>query len=268
MLHENPLMADIDVNHWRNMQELLLQSAKAKRRIILIHENGELLKFVHSQREEIIKNIERVDNPAAVAEKVYRANSDKADFVVVLERRAVERFFANVQDTWNANEDLDVYVHRMFDILDEYEDGIVTYPGKARNNLGLQWRLGASYEDVSAAVSKFIPANSTVVLGVFSGDALWASLILGFDGDKRVVNITTADPTELAATGDWKTQAKELINWSDRKFKACSVGLFMDLASAKAFLNSQDKLAALRETAEKGKLLAAPLSKPLAALLR
>jgi hypothetical protein len=267
MLHENPLMADIDVNHWRNMQELLLESAKAKRRIILIHENGELLKFVHSQREEIVKNVERVDNAAAVAEKVYRANLDKADFVVVLERRAVERFFANVQDTWNANEDLDVYVHRMFDILDEYEDGIVTYPGKARTNLGLQWRLGASYEDVSAAIGKFIPANSTVVLGVFTGDTLWSSLVLGFDGDKRIKNITTADPTELTSTGDWKVKAKELVNWANQKFTVCSIGLFMDQVSAKTFLHSQDKLAALRGIAERGKLIADPLSKPLAALL-
>src|SRR5579862_3639364 len=98
MLHENPLMADIDVDHWRNLQELILESAKEKRRIILIHENGTLLKFVHSERLNIVCNVDCVTQPHEVAEKVYRANADKADFVVVLERRAVERFFKQVQD--------------------------------------------------------------------------------------------------------------------------------------------------------------------------
>src|SRR5580704_13593382 len=122
MLHENPLMSDIDVDHWRNLQDLILDSAKEKRRIILIHENGELLKFVHSDRIEIRKNIDRVTDPLTDAEKVFRANSDKADFVMVLERKAVDRFFAEVQDTWNADEDLDVYVHRMFATLDRYPE--------------------------------------------------------------------------------------------------------------------------------------------------
>jgi hypothetical protein len=268
MLHENPLMADIDVDHWRNLQELLLESGKAKRRIILIHENGELLKFVHSQRQEIVRNVARVDDPPAVAEKVYRANSDKTDFVVALERRTVERFFAQVQDTWSADEDLDVYVHRMFDVLDEYDDGIVTYPGKASTNLGLQWRLGASYEDVLAAVKKFVPADTTVVFGVFTGDTLWACLVLGFDGDKRIVNITTADPTELTSTGNWQDKAKEVVSWANKKFTECSIGLFTDLDSAKDFLRCEDKLAALKRITEKGKLLAEPLPQPLAKLLK
>ena len=40
MLHENPLMLDIDVDHWRNLQALLLDSAKERRRIVVIHEDG------------------------------------------------------------------------------------------------------------------------------------------------------------------------------------------------------------------------------------
>ncbi len=46
MLHENPQMLDIDVDHWRNLQDLFLESAKEKRRIIVIHEAGEVLKLV------------------------------------------------------------------------------------------------------------------------------------------------------------------------------------------------------------------------------
>jgi hypothetical protein len=264
MLQAYVQMIDIDVDHWRNLQALLLESAKEKRRIILIHENGELLKFVHSQRADIVRNVDRVDNPQKVAEKVYRANDGKTDFVVVLERQAVDRFFGQVQDTWKADEDLDEYVHRMYATLDEYSEGIVTYPGPARTMLGLQWRVGASYEDIKAAVERFVKPNTTVVFGVFADNALWASLILGFDADRRVSLITTADPSELTTRGESETIAKELVAWVNRKFSPCTLALFMDLDGAKALLSSKDKLATLRDLARKGNLVANPLPEPLA----
>lgn len=267
MLHENPLMADIDVDHWRNMQELLLESSKEKRRILLIHENGELLKFMHSAREEIVRNVDRVDNPVEVAKKVYDANPGKADFVQVLERRAVENYVGRFQDTWRADEDLDVYVNRMFKMMDEYSDGIVTYPGSARTNLGLQWRVGATHEQVKSFVDTFIPANTTVLIGVFEGDFLWASLVLGFDKDKKVDNITTVDPTEIKGAGTWQENAREVVAWSDGKFTPCSLGLFLDRDSAKAFFASSDKLGALKAAAQKGTLLVDPIPASLKDIL-
>jgi hypothetical protein len=266
MLHANPWMADTNVDHWRNLQALLLESAKEKRRIILIHENGELLKFVHTQHAEIIRNVDRVDNPHEVAKKVFLDNPGKADFVAVFERRAFDRYFGQVQDTWKPNEDLDEYVHRTYAMMDEYPDGIVTYPGPARTRLGLQWRVGASYEEVNAAVHRFIAANTTAIFGIFEGDALWATLVLGFDGDMRAKVVTTADPTEINL-GTWQETAKELVAWTNRKFPPCSLGLFMDLDGAMAVLASQDKLAALSNIAKRGKLLIDPVPGPLAKLL-
>lgn len=258
MLHENPLMADIDVNHWRNLQTLLLESAKTKRRIILIHENGKVLKFVHSQRAQIVRNIDRVDQPRVVAEKVYKANSDVADFVAVFERRAFDRYFGQVQDTWRSDEDLDVYVHRMYAMLDEYPEGIVTYPGSARTTLGLQWRLGASYEEIKAVI-EHIPAPSTAVLGVFDGDALWATLVLGFDAERRAKVVTTVDPSELPPATTRKDIAKNVVAWTNRKYPRCSLGLFMGLDSARGFLAAADKTKAMREIASRNDLIADPV---------
>jgi hypothetical protein len=266
MLHAYPWMADINVDHWRNLQSLILESAKEKRRIVLIHEDGEILKFVHTQRAEIVRNVDRVDNPHQVAEKVYHANAGKADFVAVFERRAFDRYFAQFQDTWKADEDLDEFVHRTYALMDEYPDGIVTYPGPARTMLGLQWRVGASYEDVQAAVHRFVPADSTVIFGIFEGDVLWATLVLGFDADKRARVVTTADPTEIPS-GGWQTTAKELVKWVNRKYPPCSLGMFMDLNGARAMLANKDKLAALSDIAAKGKLLVDPVPESLAKLL-
>ncbi len=267
MLHAYPWMADIDVNHWRNLQYLILDSAKQKRRIILIHENGELLKFVHSQRAEIVRTVSRVDDPRAVAEQVYRDNPGKADFVAVFERRAADRYFAQFQDTWQADEDLDAFVHRQYALMDEYPDGIVTYPGPARTQLGMQWRVGASYEQVLAAASRFVPPSSTVIFGIFEGDSLWATLVLGFDADRRAQVVTTVDPMEHEWIGPWKDQAKAAVAWVNHKHGPCSIGLFTDLAGAKALLAQTDKLAVFKSLSAAGRLVADPVPADLAAWL-
>ncbi len=195
MLHENPLMVDADVDHWRNLQTLLLESAKGKRRIIVIHEAGQILKFVHSQGAEISRPVVRIDDPHAAAKAIYEANPGACDLVAVFERRGFDRYFAAFQDTWRSDEDLDVYVQRTYALMDDYPDAIVTYPGRARDTLGLQWHLGTTYEASTAAVRTYIDPGTSVVFGVFDGDALWATLVLRFDADHRADVVTTVDPT-------------------------------------------------------------------------
>ncbi|NMC79577.1 MAG: hypothetical protein GYA59_09475 [Chloroflexi bacterium] len=267
MLYEKPLMEDIDVDHWRNMQSLLLESAKGKRRIIAIHENGKIVKFVHSDRVEIQKVTDRVDNPAVFARQVYEANPGKADFVMVLERHAVDQYFAEVQDSWKAEEDLDEYVHRMFARLDDYPDGIVTYPQKARETLGLQWRFGAAYEDVKAVVENLLPVESSLILGIFNNGKLWGTLVLVIDENKRIADITTADPTELTGPSSWEDASKELVQWVNRKFLPCSLGLFTDLEGARTFIAEKDKLGALRKLRGERRLLVEPAPEVLKKML-
>lgn len=259
MLHENALMLDIDVNHWRNLQTLLLDSAKERRRIVIIHEGGEILKFVHSQREPIVKSVTRVDDPHAAAEQVYADNAGKVDFVAVFERSALNEYFGRFQATWKPDEDLDEFVHRTYALLDAYPEGIVTYPGQARNVLGLQWRIGATHEQITDAVRKFVPPGSTVVFGIFDGGELWATLVLGFDADLRANVVTTVDPSQLAAKQGAANIAEEVVSWVERRYPPCSVGLFTTLEHAQAFLEREDKLACLRELAERGELIANPV---------
>jgi hypothetical protein len=259
MLHENPFMSDIDVDHWRNLQDLVLDSAKEKRRIIIIHESGRILKFVHSQRDAVVRNVERIDQPEADARAVYEANRSNTDFVMVLERRAVERFFAAIQDTWNSDEDLDEYVHRMYSMLEQYPEGIVAWPGPARTRLGLQWRIGSSYEEVKAALRRFVPSNSTAVIGIFHRNVLWASLVLSFDQDRRITVVTTADPGDLNLDADSHSVARNVVAWANERFAKCALGLFVDLDGARLVLSRPDKLAAIKEFIDAGKLVADPI---------
>lgn len=266
MLHENPSMVDTDVDHWRNLQALLLDSAKEKRRIIIIHEHGEILKFVHTQGLELVKSVVRIDNPHEAAKRVFLDNPGKADFVAVFERSAFDEYFGKCQGSWDPSEDLDVYVNRMYATMDEYPDGLVTHPGPARSRLGLQWRFGASYEAVLSAAKRFIPAKTTAVFGVFSGDNLWASLVLSFDDAGKARVVTTVDPSELKGA-TWKETAKEMVSWCNKKYEPCSLGFFLDLDGATALLASSDKLSALAVVAKRGRLLVSPASKALLKVL-
>jgi hypothetical protein len=263
MLHENPLMVDIDVDHWRNLQSLLLDSAKERRRIVVIHEDGEVLKLVHSQREPITGTVSRVDDPHAVAAQLYRDNEDGVDFVAVFERRAFDEYFARFQASWKPDEDLDEFVHRTFALLDEYPDGMVTYPERARHTLGLQWRLGAPYEEVKAAIERVVAPDSSVVLGIFDGDALWATLVLAFDGDLRANVVTTVDTSQLAARGGREAIAGEVVEWVSGRYGTCSLALFTSLENARGFLAATEKTRFLQELDARGELLTGPVPEAL-----
>jgi hypothetical protein len=256
MLHENPLMADANVDHWRNLQSLLLESAKGKRRIIVIHEDGQILKFVHSQKARIVKPVDRIDDPHAAAKAIYDANPGACDFVAVFERRGFDSYFAAFQDTWRSDEDLDVYVQRTYAMMDQYPDAIVTYPGRARDTLGLQWRFGTTYEAGTQAVRTHIDPGTSVVFGVFDGDALWATLVLRFDADHRADVVTTVDPSRMTLAGDRDAIAAEVVSWVETTYGRCSLGLFTDVEGARAFLATADKGAALARLAARGALIA------------
>ena len=159
MLHAHPDMSRMDTDQWRSLQTLVTVSAKARPRIVVIHENGTLLKLRHSDGRPVQGSVpalgSTIADPGALARDLYAANESTTDFVVVLERGAVERYYAAQQGSWEIDEDLDVFVHRGNVALDEQGDGITTHPGPPSTQLGLQFRSGAPYDDVIAAVARF-----------------------------------------------------------------------------------------------------------------
>ncbi|MGH3195288.1 MAG: hypothetical protein ACRDNT_05020 [Streptosporangiaceae bacterium] len=267
MLHKDVLMQDIDVAQWRNAQELLLESAKERRRIVVLHDAGTVRKVVHSQGETVRSRPGRVDDPTAIARALYEANSDSVDFVAVFERAAFDAYFAAVQDSWEIDEELDSFVQRTYALLDEFPAGMVTFPGKARSTLGLQWRLGASRDDVARAVANFAEGGSTVVFGVFDKGALWASLVLTFDEAGSIVSVTTADPSEVELAGDPAAVAAAVVEWVCAKHGPCSLGLFLEKAAAEILLAAEDKAAALRDASGNGTLILTPVPPAFATAL-
>lgn len=236
MIDKDIAMLDIDVDQWRNAQALLLRSAKACRRLVVIHEDGRVLKFRHTHETPVRGTVAAVGDPHGLARDLYQANKDVVDFVVVLERRAVDRYFAQVQNGWTIDDDIDDFVHKTYAALDSYADGIVTYPGPARETLGLQWRLGASHEQVTMAVKTLVAPGSSVILGVESRGELWTSLILDFDDNHQLVSVTTADPSRIDLHGTPTELVERLLTWVEQAGKQVSIALLLDHRAAQDLL--------------------------------
>ncbi|WP_316858617.1 hypothetical protein [uncultured Cohaesibacter sp.] len=267
MLQAYVEMIDIEVSHWRNLQALMLDSAKGKNKIIILHDKGVIEKFAHNDGRDINRPISQISNAKEDARAVYEANKDCVDFVMILERSASDDYFRRIQDAWTVNDDIDEYVNRAFRLMGEYDQDIVTYPGPAKEQLGLQWRLGASYDAIKGAVESFVPAESTVVIGICEEESLWASLILRFDKDKRIDIITSVDLMDRSFEGSRDQIAKDMLEWAAKKYDPISLGLFTDLASAREFLQSTNKVPALLELVQQKKLSVNPATPALSGLI-
>ncbi|WP_319566884.1 hypothetical protein [Cohaesibacter marisflavi] len=266
MLQAYVEMIDIEVSHWRNLQALMLDSAKGKNKIIILHDKGEIEKFAHSDGRAINRPITKISNAQQDAKTVYEANKDSVEFVMILERSASDEYFKRIQDAWTVNDDIDEYVNRAFRLMGEFGEDIVTYPSPANEQLGLQWRLGASYDAIKASVERFVPAESTVVIGICEEESLWASLILSFDKDKRISIITSVDLMDREFGGSKEQIAKDMLEWAGKKYPPISLGLFTDLSSARTFLKSKDKVPALLDLLHQGKVIINPATSELSRL--
>ncbi len=243
MLHGNVLMADLDVDQWRNAQDLVLKSAKEAKRLVVMLEDGEVVKCRHTTGRAVNQAPTRVEDLNVAARSLYEANKEDTDFVLVMERDAADEYFARYQDAWSADEDLDEYVRRTYASLDDFADRIVTYPTPARETLGLQWRIGATFEELEGAVRSLVDPGSTVVLAVHDGEKLWTSLILSFDADLKVISIGTADPSLVDIHGPRAEVVERLVRFADAR--EGNVGLVVEatLHAAKEFLAATDKKA-------------------------
>ena len=270
MLHAHPDMTRIDTDQWRSLQAVLTISAKARPRIVVVHENGTVLKVRHSEGRQVQGGVpalgSTIAEPRRLARDLYEANGDTTDFVVVFERGAVERYYATQQGSWEIDEDLDVFVHRGNAALDDQGDGIVTHPGTASTQLGLQFRCGAPYADVIAAVDRFVPAGTHVALGVFDDDRLGASLVLGFDDERALTHITTAQPSALVP-GDLTDVARQVTDWVRDQYGGCELGLFAQRSEVEELLDRGVSTGELSRLIADGKLVADPLPTELAAAL-
>lgn len=213
MLGKDVLMEDIDIDQWRNAQDLLLESSKEKKRIIVLHDNGVIRKCAHTDGLPVNAAPTTITDAPAQAKALYEANADAVDFVAIFERHAFDEYFSRIQNSWIADEPLDSFISRTYELLDQYPDTMVTYPGPAKRELGLQWNFGMSRNEGIVLADKWAQPESSVLLGVYDEGKLWASLVITFDQDMTITELTTVDAERVNIEGDMGEVTARAFDW-------------------------------------------------------
>jgi hypothetical protein len=192
MLDQRCLIEDLDLDQWKRLVDLGLHSRRA-RRYFVVHEGGKALRAYDSLEGEQALPVETVEDAQALADRLY---ADKkaagVEQVWVLDPPAFHTAMGAVQASLDPKEDMDAYLAREFQT--RYDaPGCAMAPKSGYILYGLPWGR------LTRFVEKMLPPSCTFVLGVFDGDALWASVLVQFQ-DKRIVGISTAaalDPEDL-----------------------------------------------------------------------
>ena len=241
MFGKDVLMEDIDIDQWRNAQDLLLESSKEKRRIIILHDNGVIRKCEHTDGLPVNEAPTEITDAPAQAKAVYEANKDDVDFVAIFERSAFDEYFSRMQQSWVANEPLDSFVHRTYALLDDYPTTMVTYPGPARNTLGLQYRFGVSRNEAIVLANRWLHPDSSLLLGVYDEGGIWASLVMSFDSELTIVELTTIDAERVDVHGDLGEVTARAMEWMIENHRPDAAALVWTREAFEKFREAKNK---------------------------
>ncbi len=245
MLHRNVHMLDINVDQWRAAQRLVLRSGKRTPRIVIIHDHGRVQKARFWDGRPVTDAPHTVRDVGALARRLYENHRDEVDFVMVIDRDSMDEYFARMQNSWSVTTDLDEFVSHTYALLDEYPTGIAVWPGTARSQLGMQWRIGATREEVLTWVRQRVEPDSWIVLGAHGVDRLEASLMLHFDGELELDSMTTADPERVDLFGERAAVLGRMIDsLRDQGGRVC-FALCAEMSVATQLLEAQDKRAVI-----------------------
>lgn len=83
---------------------------------------------------------------------------------------------------------------------------------------------------------RFVVPDSVAVFGVVSDRKLWASLVLRFDTDRKIVAITTARPGRFTA-GSQPRIAQQVLDQVSAEHGTVSIGLFVERSAAERLVH-------------------------------
>jgi len=268
MLDKNPLMIDLDIDQWSKLHNEFLLGVREKKRITLIHEKGKVLNISHSHNESINRPISIVVDPQRDAKELFEANKESTELVIILDRCSVETYYDEVQSAWTAEEDLDHYMYRMYSKLDCYYPGIVTYPGPASRQLGLQWLLPGKpgFLEVESLINNFVEKSTVVTMAVFEDSTkLWTSLILGFNEKKKISLITSVKQGLIEK--NWRNEYSKINSWVNDSYWKIGLAIYMSKETYQEISESKDCGYKFKQLCSDGTIIVDPSNNNLDTLI-
>lgn len=252
MLAENVMIVDIDPWQCRRFYELIRPVRESRGTVYVIHEQGKVLKAVHTRGIPV--KVERVEDPVKLARELYQ--SYLSDAVVIWEKGSLNKYFVEIQRTYREKQDFDDYLLEIFQLLhrESYSRDLVSYRGEEKGAGLYDFNLFRNF------ITTRVPDNSTLILGVFENNTVWCSWIVGVKGGK-IVLISTFDSliTEGLRIRNWRNDYKQVLNLVSKKFFSPWLGLFMDKDVFEELMRTEDKLSYLGRELASRKIIGEPL---------
>jgi hypothetical protein len=218
---------------WRRLSELAF--GNPPKRIFLIHEGGKPVQLWKDGQGALPLPhgfASGVPDAQAAADSLKAAHPD-VDEAWVIDPAPWGAALSKAQGRARYGMDLDAYA------LLEWQERLKA-PGHAVSpQSGLLWR-GMPVERVGRFVEKMLPESCAFVLGVFDGDALWASLIVEFEKGQAVGICTTdALPEEDVKDIIGRDQHPFFLNVVANTLRRPAFGWFVERVDFEAWMKAR-----------------------------
>jgi hypothetical protein len=192
LLAKECLIEDLDLDQWKRLAALAMHHWR-QRRLYVAHEGGRVVGAYDTEKGGQPLPCAQVDDAQALAERLLaERQADGVAAVWVLDQEAYHAAIGAAERGLDASIGVDAYLGQEW--LARFQAPGCGYAPKSDFLFyGLPW------ERLTRFTERMLPASCTFVLGVFDGDALWASCFAQIQ-DGRIVGLSTSaglDPDDV-----------------------------------------------------------------------
>jgi len=192
MLSQRCLIEDLDLVQWKRLTDLSLVHWRV-RRLFVVHEAGKVVRCLDTIKGDLPLPAERADDAQALADRLLAERKDDGmQMVWVLDLDAYHAAIGQVESQVDPKSGIMDYLSKEWE--QRWKSGVCAVaPNGGTVIYGLPW------ERLTRFVTKMLPPSCTYVVGVFDGDALWATCFVQFEAH-QIVGISTSmalDPEDV-----------------------------------------------------------------------
>lgn len=192
MLAQRCLVEDLDLVQWKRLSDLSLAHWRVQR-LFVVHEAGKVVRCHDSVRGEQPLPAERVDDAQALADRLLaERQGDGVKMVWVLDLDAYHAAIGAIESQLDPRAGMLEYLGKEWE--QRWKSGVCAVAPQGGTVI-----YGLPVERLQRFAAKMLPPACTYVLGVFDGDALWATAFIQFQ-DHQIVGISTSaalDPEDV-----------------------------------------------------------------------
>jgi hypothetical protein len=192
LLAKDCLIEDLDLDQWKRLAALAMAHWK-QRRLYVVHQAGTLVRAYDTVKGEQPLPAEALGDAQALAERLLAERAAEGVAAVwVLDLEAYHGAIGAVERGLDTGQGIDAYLGAEW--LARFKEGACAYAPK-----GDFLFYGLPWERLTRFAQRMLPPSCTFVLGVFDGDALWATCFAQIQGGVIVGLSTSAalDPDDV-----------------------------------------------------------------------